>query len=104
MEGQMAENVEVSCIRKRGDHYNPHERIEALGGMHGGERWYLEEDAIIAELKKPDPPRKWNFYTSVNGHAAWVVVADHNGREYLKTEPDKYPANNLLHLPECPRS
>lgn len=99
----MAENVQVSCIRKRGDHYNPHERIEGLGGIHGGVRWYMPENDIIAELKKPDPPRRWNFYTEVNGVRARVVVAQHNGRDYLKTEPDKYPANNLLHLPECPR-
>ena len=99
----MATNVQVSCIRKRGSHFNPHERIEALGGMHNGKRWYLEEDLIIAELKKSDPPRRWNFYTAVNGKAAWVVGAQHERRVYLKTEPDNYPANNLLHLPECPK-
>lgn len=98
----MAENVEVSCIRKRGDHYDPHERIEGLGGMHGGKRWYLLEDAIIAELKQPDPPRRWNFFTRVNGKTAWVIVAVHNRREYLKTEADDYAPNNLLNLPECP--
>jgi len=31
----------------------------------------------------------------------WVVIAVHNGRPYLKTEPDAYPNNNLLNLPEC---
>ena len=99
----MAENVQVSCIRKRGDHYNPHERIEGLGGIHGGKNWYMLEDDIITELNKSNPARRWNFFTNVNGKSAWVVVAQHNGRDYLKTEPDQYPANNLLHLPECPR-
>jgi uncharacterized protein DUF3892 len=98
----MAEDVEVSCIRKHGDHYNPHERIEGLGGMYGGKRWYMLEAEIIAELKKSDPPRRWNFYTKVNGKTAWVVVAVHNHREYLKTEPDGYAPNNLLNLGDCP--
>lgn len=97
----MAENVQVSCIRKRGSHYDPHERIEGLGGMHGGKRWYMEEDSIILEIEKPETTRRWNFYTSVNGHSSWVVVASHNNRKYLKTTPDKYPDNNLLHLDDC---
>jgi hypothetical protein len=99
----MAENVQVSCIRKRGNHHDPHERIEALGGVHHDKRWYLDEDTIIAELKKSDALRRWNFFTNVNGKSAWVVLAQHAGRDYLKTEPDKYPANNLLELLECPK-
>ena|ERR1700682_2524022 len=98
----MAENVQVSCIKKRGDHFNPHERIEGLGGVHGNKRWYMPEDDIIAELEKPDATRRWNFYTSVNGKSAWVVVAVHERRKYLKTEADGYAPNNLLNLPECP--
>jgi hypothetical protein len=98
----MAENVQVTCIRKRGGHYNPHERIQGIGGVHRGQRWYMLEDKAIAELEKPQSMRSWNFYTSQNGHSAWVVVDVHNGRKYLKTEPDRYPENNLLNLPECP--
>jgi hypothetical protein len=98
----MAENVQVSCIRKRGSHYDPHERIEGLGGMHGGTHWYMLENDIIAELKKSDPPRRWNFFTNVNGKSAWVMVAQHNRRDYLKTTADGYAPNNLLNLPECP--
>jgi len=98
----MADSGQVTCIRKRGDHYNPHERIQGLGGFHGGKNWYLPEDDIIAELKKPDATRRWNFYVSVNGRTVWVIVATHNGRYYLKTEADGYAPNNLLNLPECP--
>jgi hypothetical protein len=98
----MAENVRVSCIRKR-DRQNPHERIDGLGGMHGGKGWYLIEADIISELEKPTTIRRWNFYTSENSKSAWVVVAVHNGRKYLKTEADGYAPNNLLSLPECPR-
>ena len=98
----MADNVQVSCIRKR-EHHNPHERIEGLGGVHNNQRWYLLEDDIIAEIEKPDTTRRWNFYTSVNGHSAWVIVAKHEGRKYLKTKPDGYHEDNLLDLDECPR-
>lgn len=98
----MAENVQVSCIRKRGDHHDPHERIEGLGGEHAGKRWYLLEADIIAELEKSDVTRRWNFHTSVNGRVAQVIVATHNRRKYLKTTADGYPPNNLLNLSECP--
>jgi hypothetical protein len=97
-----AVSVQVSCIRKRGNHYDPHERIEGLGGVHSGKRWYMLEDAVIAELEKPTGRRRWDFYTSVGGRSAWVVVAVHNSRKYLKTTADGYSPNNLLSLPECP--
>ena len=98
----MTENVQVSCIRKR-DRQNPHERIEGLGGMHASKRWYMVEEEIISELEKPDITRRWNFYTSVYGRTAWVMVAVHNGRKYLRTTADTTTQNNLLSLPECPR-
>jgi hypothetical protein len=60
------------------------------------------EDAIIAELEKPTGRRQWDFHTSVGGKSAWVVVAVHNSRKYLKTTADGYAPNNLLSLPECP--
>ncbi|HWE74663.1 MAG TPA: DUF3892 domain-containing protein [Stellaceae bacterium] len=98
----MADNVLVSCIKKRGNHYNPHERIQGLGGVRNGQRWYMEEAAIIAEIEKPPASRQFNFYTSVGGHSAWVIVATHNHRKYLKSENDGYAPDNLLALPECP--
>lgn len=98
----MAEDVRVSCITKRGGHYNPHERIEGLGGVHNGKRWYLLEDAIIAELEKSASTRQWNFYVSVGGKRVDVIVAAHDQRKYLKTTADGYAPNNLLELPDCP--
>jgi len=50
----MAENVQVSCIVKRGGHHNPHERIQELGGVHNNQRWKMSEDDIITELGKPE--------------------------------------------------
>jgi hypothetical protein len=98
----MATNVQVSCINKRGDHYNPHERIQAIGGIHNGKRYRMTESEAIVELEKPSSTRSWNFYVSVSGKMVWVIVASHEGRKYLKTEADGYAPNNLLNLPECP--
>ena len=92
----MAENVQISGINMR-QHHNPHERIESVGGTHGGRARNLTETEAIAGIKE----RKWQFYTSVNGRSVWVIIAIHNGREYLKTEADGYEPNNLLSLPEC---
>jgi hypothetical protein len=86
------------CIRKRAGHQNPHERIQAIGGVANGTRWVRSEDAAIQDVKND----RQAYYTSVNGKAAWVVVAKHNGREYLKTENDSYSPDNLLSLTECP--
>ena len=88
----MAADVQVSCITKRGDHHNPHERIQGLGGASGGQRWWMSETDIIAELEKA---RRWNFYVTVNARTVWVIVAVHNGRKYLKTEADGYSPNNI---------
>jgi len=97
------DSVRVSCIRKRGSHLDPHERIEGLGGTNNdGTRWYLQEDVIIAELLKPAQSRRWNFYVTVGQRTTWVIVAEHLGRRYLKTEADNYRPDNLLSLPECP--
>jgi Protein of unknown function (DUF3892) len=98
----MAIPIQVSCIKKRGGHYNPHERIEGLGGVYNGKAWYMPENDIIAELEKPEAARTWNFFTSVNGKSAWVVVAAYEGRKYLKTTADGYEPNNLLSLLDCP--
>jgi len=53
----MADNVQVSCIKKR-VHKTPHERIQGLGGLHNSTRWYQPEDDIIAELEKPSATRR----------------------------------------------
>ena len=89
---------QVMCINKRGNHYDAHERIQAIGGIHDRYRWKDLEAAAIANVKR-DPT---SYYTEVNGKKAWVVVGIHKGREYLKTQNDGYSPDNLLSLPECP--
>ena len=94
----MAQRVQVTCISKR-DRQNAHERIRGIGGVNAdGGRWWLSEDDAIRDTKNG----KWQFYVSVNQRSVDVIVATHNGREYLKTTADGYAPNNLLNLPECP--
>ena len=83
---------QVTCITKRGNHYSAHERIQAIGGSG----WRDNEDVAIANVKRD--PR--SYCVSVGTHSVWVIVATHNGREYLKTQNDGYSPDNLLALPE----
>jgi hypothetical protein len=85
--------LQVTCIRKRGDHYDAHERIQGIGGSG----WYKSEDQAIADIESGAN----SYYVSVGGRSVFVIVATHNGRKYLKTEADGYSPDNLLALPEC---
>jgi hypothetical protein len=85
----------VTCILKRGGHYNPHERISHIGNSQSG--WLLTEDSAIRRIETGVD----SFYTLVNGRQANIIVAVHNGRKYLKTDADGYAPNNLLALSDC---
>jgi len=89
---------QVQCIVKRGGHYNPHERIQAIGGAESGTRWKDAEDVAIRNVERD--PR--SYFVSRGGHSVWVIVATHSGRKYLKTQNDGYSPDNLLSLPDCP--
>jgi hypothetical protein len=91
----MAGDFQVTCIVKRGGHFNPHERIEALGNSAGN--WMLSESEMIRRVETGAE----SFYTMVNGRRADIIVAVHEGRKYLKTTADGYAPNNLLNLAEC---
>ena len=94
----MASRHQISCINKR-QHDNPHERIQAIGGLNPDRsRWKLSENEAIQSIKAG----KYAFYVIANGREVEVVIATHLGREYLKTTADGYEPNNLLSLPECP--
>jgi Protein of unknown function (DUF3892) len=85
---------QVTCINKRGNHYDPHERIEYIGQQGN---WKLSEDSAISRIASGQD----NFFARVGGRTVEVIVAVHNGRRYLKTEADGYAPNNLLSLDEC---
>lgn len=88
---------QVTCITKRGGHYNHHERIQAIGGGTILTPWRRSEDDAIRDVEM-DPQ---SYYVAVGTNSAWVIVATHFGRKYLKTTADGYAPDNLLNLPEC---
>lgn len=81
------------------DNLDTDRRIQGLGGTVP-QVWWYGIDTIIRMIGEGEV-----FYTLVNGDVAIIVVAKHptSGRQYLKTQPDSYPYNNLLHLPHCPQ-
>jgi Protein of unknown function (DUF3892) len=90
---------QVTCITKRGSHYDAHERIQGIGGIANGARWWRAEDDAIRDVLLDSTA----YYVSVGSRSVWVIVATHNGRRYLKTQADGYSPDNLLSLPECQR-
>ena len=93
----MAETHMVRCTGKR-DGGEPHERISHIGGTNSdGTQWKKTEDQIIAAIKSGN----WKFYVDGGGKGIWLVVATHQGREYLKTEEDGVEPSSLLNLPDC---
>jgi len=95
----MPQNHQVTCIIPDGS--DPDRRIDSIGGATGAEnggRWCIKLDVAIEGIEAG----KWRFWTHANGKSVWVIVAERNGRKYLKTEADGDEPNNLLSLPRCP--
>lgn len=92
-------DYQVDCINRDGS--DPDYRIDALGGPKpdGTGRWKDTIDRVIDFIERDIH----DFWTSVDGDSAWIVVRVHptSGRKYLATENDGFPPNNLLSLPEC---
>ena len=92
------QTVRVQCVNKT-PRQDPHHRIQNIGGVNpDGTRWKMSEDNAIAYMKAG----RYSFWTTAQGKSVWVIIATHEGREYLKTEADGLHPNNLLALPECP--
>lgn len=88
---------QVVCITKRGDNYNPFERISHIGvSSQTGVARYAQEQ-VIAWIDG----RQHSFYVNRAGRIVEVITASRHGRKYLKTEADGSEPNNLLALPEC---
>jgi hypothetical protein len=88
---------QVTCIHKLPNHYAAHERIQSIGGTAPTVWQHTEAQAIRNIQTGVD-----SYYVSKNGRTVRVIVANHLGRPYLKTEADGYSPDNLLALPECP--
>jgi hypothetical protein len=84
---------QITCITKHPTHEDRHRRIQAVGGSG----FYDSEDVAIANVKR-DPQY---YFVSELGKSVWVIVRKHDGRDYLKTENDRFLPDNLLALQEC---
>ncbi|MHC2531790.1 DUF3892 domain-containing protein [Bradyrhizobium diazoefficiens] len=84
---------QITCITKLPNHQDRHRRIQAVAGSG----WRDSEETAIANVKR-DPG---SYYVSEQGKSVWVKVANHDGRDYLKTQTDYFLPDNLLSLPEC---
>jgi hypothetical protein len=90
-------HAQVDYTHKLGDNYNPHERILGIAGDAAG-GWYRTTDEVIREIQTGLN----SYFVRVGGQQVNVIVANHNGRPYIKTDRDHYAPNNLLSLPEPP--
>lgn len=101
MEIAMGQRLRVHCINKI-PRQDPYHRITHIGGLNADRtRWRLTEDRAIQGIKDGT----WEFYVQEGGVTTEVVIAKTPaGHEYLKTEADKTPQDNLLNLTECPQS
>jgi hypothetical protein len=87
--GQLA--TEITCNVSDGD--DPDEGIDSLGGPG----WLKDEATVIAEVEAGR-----EYFVEVSSARVRVVVAEREGRKYLRTDPDETSENNLLSLPSCP--
>ena len=97
----MANRFQIRCINKI-PRENAWERITHVGGGDGAGRWRLTVADVIGRIEGG----KEAFYVSrPQGDTVNVVVAVSRwGNKYIKTTADGDSPNNLLSLPECPRS
>lgn len=91
-------NFEIRCVKKT-DRFNPHERIEEVGGQNpDGKWWKLSQKDTIHWIKAG----KGAFFVNRGGRTVSVIVAiSRYGNEYIKTEADGEQPDNLLSLYEC---
>lgn len=93
----MADEYRVDCSKKT-NRQGAYERIEAVGGYHGGQRWVHAQERAIDNIEN----KGIKYYVDrPKGHRVDIIVATLNGRKYLKTKNDGEQPNNLLELPDC---
>lgn len=87
----------VDCATKKGNNYDPYERITKLGGYSSKGRFSRTSEDMINRIESG----KYSYYVDQDGKKVKIVVATRNGRKYLKTEADGFDPNNLLALGDC---
>lgn len=82
---------EITCIIREGD--DPTNHLDGVGGTWGnkGARTVIEEIEAGGD-----------YFVEVDGALVDVIVAEQDGHKYLRTDPGRTTANNLLSLPSCP--
>ncbi|WP_338690408.1 DUF3892 domain-containing protein [Bradyrhizobium sp. 26S5] len=83
----------ITCITRLPIHQDRHRRIQAVGGSG----WQDSEETAIANVKHD----KSAYDVTEQGKTVKVIVKKHDGREYLKTENDRFLPDNLLSLQDC---
>lgn len=93
----MAEDRRVYCSEKT-NRSGAHERIWAIGGVHGGITWHYSQEDVIANIEQGV---RTYYVEQPPGHRVPVIIARREGHKYLKTVNDGEHPNNLLSLPNC---
>jgi hypothetical protein len=89
--------VEVSYIKRSAVNRSG---VEGLGGTWRDRPWYLSEDSVIWEIKRPDDRRQWDFYVQDADKRLPVIVVSDGGQKYLATAGEPLA---LLKLPQWPQ-
>jgi hypothetical protein len=84
----------ITCTTK----HSTFERITHVGCVTDtGLYQRFTEDEAINRIRSGD-----EFHVTREGHTVKVIIAEHEGRPYLKTERDDFRPDNLLALKHCP--
>lgn len=86
----------VDCIIPDGA--DKDRRIDSLGGTYPF-MWKMHIDEVISRINRNSD----QFFVLKFGMEVAVLVRKHGpyGPQYLTTERDSFPPNNLLNLPRC---
>ena len=97
-DGQAAAAIErrrIECVTL-GPGTEP--QITAIGGAEGGTGWTMSEATAIEAIDD----NRISFYIIVGGSVREIVVGEHLGTRYLKSDGDHRVPNHLFALTECP--
>ena len=84
----------VSSVNRAYSH-DPFERIAAIGGVNSDHsRWTLSQAAAIAAIEAGTD----EFFVTAGGQPVRLVVLNHEGQKYLKTERETAPSDDVLNL------
>ena len=85
----------VISIVHRAYSHDPHERIDAVGGMNSDRtRWTFSQAAAIAAIEAGTD----EFFVDASGETIKVVVQITGGQKYLQSEREKTHPDDLLRL------